>query len=363
MLKINITCLLIITIITSCERKIKPQNENSTARQMLAPQDSIPVKKNEPQAIEMSKHIRSIFQDSKGSYWFGTNDAGVYFYDGKTRKQYTSNDGLANNQILNVQEDESGAIWFSTGEYGVSKFDGKTFTTYTENKKINNSDIPNIKENAMWFYAGAGVFHYSKVKNKLNYLPLAKSTQFKTSAFRLSPYAVYSILKDKKGNVWFGTQSQGVCKFDGKNFTWFTTNGLAGSAVLGLFEDSKGSIWFGNNGGGLFRYDGKLLTNITEEKGLSNYEFKTSGKAGPGTLARVYAINEDNNGNLWIGTVDAGAWKYDGTNFTNYTTTNGLTSSAINTIYKDKNGELWFGTDNNGLCKFNGTAFNSVEVK
>lgn len=74
-------------------------------------------------------------------------------------------------------------------------------------------------------------------------------------------------------------------------------------------------------------------------------------------MARIYTINEDNFGNLWIGTVDAGVWKYDGNNLTNYTTKNGLTSNAVNCIYKDKNGELWFGTDGDGICKFNGNTF------
>jgi ligand-binding sensor domain-containing protein len=181
--------------------------------------------------------------------------------------------------------------------------------------------------------------------------------QSETSPFALSQYAVYCILKDTKGNVWFGTQAHGVCRFDGKSFTWFKEKGLAGPAVLALYEDSKGNLWFGNNGAGLFRYDGKTLTNFTHEKGLDNADFRLLGKSGIGTVARVYAIQEDNSGNLWVGTVDAGVWKYDGTKLTNYTTADGLTSNAVNTIYKDKNGELWFGTDSDGICKFDGKRF------
>ena len=88
-----------------------------------------------------------------------------------------------------------------------------------------------------------------------------------------------------------------------------------------------------------------------------NYEFKVSGTQNTNTLARIYSINEDNFGNLWIGTVDAGVWKYDGTHLTHYTMKDGLSSNAVNTIYKDKNGQLWFGTDENGICKFNGINF------
>ena len=154
-----------------------------------------------------------------------------------------------------------------------------------------------------------------------------------------------------------GTQAKGVCRYDGKSLTWFKEKGLSGPAVLGLFEDSKGNLWFGNNGAGLFRYDGKTLTNITDELGLSNPDFRLTGNPGVGTLARVYSINEDNIGHIWIGTVDAGVWEYDGSKMINYTIKDGLTSNAVNTIYKDSKGELWFGTDENGICKFNGTKF------
>ncbi|MDB5125858.1 two-component regulator propeller domain-containing protein [Mucilaginibacter sp.] len=155
----------------------------------------------------------------------------------------------------------------------------------------------------------------------------------------------------------------GVCRYDGKIFTWLTAKGLAGPAVRGLLEDKNENLWFGNNGYGLFRYDGKSITNVTQEKGLGNDEFfktsKVSGKPGLGTMARVSTINEDESGAIWLGTFDAGVWRYDGNKLTNYTTKDGLTSNAINTIYKDTKGKLWFGTYGAGVCIFNGVSFTS----
>lgn len=314
---------------------------------------------------KIDDNIRSIFQDSKGNYWFGTNDLGVYRYDGEKIIQFTEKDGLPNNQIQTIQEDKLGNIWFGTGLFSVTRFDGQNFTTFTNS--INNSSVADWKTapNDLWFYAGAGVY---RVNNELlSYLLLDgndyNSNDIKNSPFKLSPNAVYSLLKDKKGKLWFGTQSQGVCMFDGKSLKWFTEKNLKGPAVLALFEDSKGNIWFGNNGGGLFKYNGKELINFSQEKGLENTDFRVSGNSSEKTLARIYAINEDNFGNIWIGTVDAGVWKYDGINLSQFTTKNGLTSNAVNTIYKDKNGELWFGTDQNGICKFDGKTFSKFEIK
>ncbi|MEW5675630.1 two-component regulator propeller domain-containing protein [Flavobacterium enshiense] len=352
---IKLSLLVVFIYFSSCKDQIKTKSIISSETE----QKTNAFKTNTVTKID--RNIRSIFQDKKGNYWFGTNGAGVYRYDGTTLLQFTENDGLSNNQVQSIQEDKFGNIWFGNGLFRVSRFDGQTFTTLTNS--FDSSSVSNweIKPDDLWFYAGGGIFHYSN--NLFSYLPLnetdGKSKDLQNSPYNLSSYAVYSILKDKRGNLWFGTQAKGVCRYDGKSLTWFTEKGLSGPAVLSLFEDSKGNIWFGNNGAGLFRYDGKSLVNFTETKGLSNNEFRISGKPGLGTLARIYSITEDNNGNLWIGTVDAGVWKYDGNNLINYTTKDGLTSNAVNTIYKDKKGNLWFGTDEDGICKFNGKTFTS----
>lgn len=363
--------LLLVVSVTSCNPQNKPKDGiSSVPEQTTVPEEATNnVVFGASITTEIDDNIRSIFQDKTGIYWFGTNAAGVYRYDpkqaaGKALTQFTEKDGLADNQIQSIQEDKTGNLWFGTGRFGVSRFDRKTFTTFSAKESLTVSNEWEKEPDDLWFYAGGGAYRYNG--NSLTYLPFPKpdfdAKYSPNPPEPLSRYAVYCTLKDSKGNLWFGTQANGVCRYDprravGKTFTWFTEKGLAGPAVLALFEDKNGNIWFGNNGSGLFRYDGSSLINITEEKGLSNREFRASNKPGPGTLARIYSINEDNKGNLWIGTVDAGVWRYDSNQLTNYTTKDGLTSNAVNTIYKDRKGELWFGTDGNGVCKFNGFSF------
>lgn len=368
--------LLLVVFVTSCKPQNKPENADGSVTEQIA-SSTTPTGTifGANTSAEIDENIRSIFQDNNGIYWFGTNAAGVYRYDpkqaaGKNLTQFTEKDGLANNQVQSIQEDNAGNIWFGTGRFGVSRFDSKTFTTFTTKESLElNNDWKKEPDN-LWFYAGGGAYRYNPkraVGHSLTYLPFPKpdfdAKYTSAPPENLSRYAVYCTLKDTKGNLWFGTQANGVCRYNGKTFTWFREKGLAGPAVLALFEDKNGNIWFGNNGSGLFRYDGKSLTNITEEKGLSNKEFSVSNKPGPGTLARIYSINEDNTGNLWIGTVDAGVWRYDGNQLTNYTAKDGLTSNAVNTIYKDQKGELWFGTDAAGMCKFNGLSFTKFVVR
>jgi ligand-binding sensor domain-containing protein len=126
------------------------------------------------ESLEIDNNIRSIYQDKKGNYWFGTNGAGVFRFDGTTITQFTVTDGLADNQIQNIQEDPMGNIWFGTGLFGVSRFDGKTFTTFTYNEilLLNNQTENKSKSNDLWFYAGGGAFFLQD--NKLIYLPIGK---------------------------------------------------------------------------------------------------------------------------------------------------------------------------------------------
>lgn len=306
---------------------------------------------------ELGKGVRSIFQDTKNNYWFGTDDAGVYRYNGKTLHHFTEKDGLPDNQVQSIQEDKEGNIWFGMGGFKVSCFNGKTFRSFTATESLPSAAALGgewkAKPDDLWFYAGGEA-------NTFTYLPFPKAEAngrySKGNAEQLSAYGLYCLLKDRSGNLWFGTQTMGVCRFNGKEFTWFSDKGLGGPAVRALFEDRSGNLWFGNNGNGLFMYDGKALRNITEEHALGNPAFVRTGKGLPGTLARVWCIEQDSNGDIWIGTIDAGLWRYDGKKFTNYTLKDGLPSNAINTIYKTKTGELWFGTEGTGVCRFDGLA-------
>jgi ligand-binding sensor domain-containing protein len=73
--------------------------------------------------------------------------------------------------------------------------------------------------------------------------------------------------------------------------------------------------------------------------------------------SQVYAITEDNNGYIWLGTRGGGISRFDGLNFTNITTSQGLCSDFINCFKKDNKGRIFIGTDN-CLTMYDGSSFN-----
>lgn len=346
---INTTLLFsILTTLFSCNGlNQKPIVGKTEQNGMINHADSIP---------NLGKNIDDIFQDKNDHYWFASNGEGVYRYDGKTMAHFTESDGLCSNFVWKIQEDINGLLWFVTRD-GVCSFDGILFSDQTE--KINSAPYGKLNDtdgglffshlNGICFYDGKTFTNFTI--HPPTYQPPTNTTY--------RPFAVYCTLVDQSGKIWFGTQEKGVCFYNGNQFSWIHGKNLDGPAVRCIFQDTKGGIWFGNNGGGLFHYDGTTLRNITEENNLHNFEFLTKRMPvdKPDSLARVFAINEDQEGNLWIGTVDAGVWKYDGTRLTNYTTKDGLSSNSVYFIYKDKKGKLWFVSNGEALYHFDGQKF------
>jgi ligand-binding sensor domain-containing protein/serine phosphatase RsbU (regulator of sigma subunit) len=157
----------------------------------------------------------------------------------------------------------------------------------------------------------------------------------------LSNNTVLAILQDKTGKIWFGTEGGGACCYDGKTFTWFTKDeGMADNTILAICEDKNGNIWFGTNGAGVCKYDGKSITTYDETMGLNNNT--------------VRSIIEDSKGNLWFGTNGWGAARFDGKSFTYFGTGAGLNSKIIHSIIEDDKGNIWFGTDDGGVNIYDG---------
>jgi len=303
--------------------------------------------------------IRVIYEDRKGNFWFGTVDHGLGKYDGKQFTQYTTAQGLLNNQIRDIREYQSGNIWLSVAG-GITSFNGKDLTNYNGMTLLKESEVSswNTDPKNLYFEAGnaPGVFRYDGTAITYLDFPInIVDSVLNQQSFH--PLGVYYVHEDSKGLPWFGTVSSGVLHFNGKEFQQITDSLMNLSAVRCVFEDADGQIWIGTNGSGVYRFDGNILHNLTIDKGLTNDDFRKGYPGRPGTLARVWGINQDKNGDLWFGTADSGVWHYDGSELTNYTTKNGLTSDFIATIYKDSKQVLWFGCGNGSVMHFNGTSF------
>ena len=84
---------------------------------------------NRPEAKQLVREdaMRCAFQDSHGRMWFGTNNEGLFRYDGHTFVNFSREDGLYSNTINDIIEDRDGNLWLGTPR-GLCKYDGEEFT-------------------------------------------------------------------------------------------------------------------------------------------------------------------------------------------------------------------------------------------
>ncbi|WP_257670879.1 ligand-binding sensor domain-containing protein [Parapedobacter tibetensis] len=200
----------------------------------------------------------------------------------------------------------------------------------------------------IWIAAFDSIFRYDG-KSFINITSKVSSARF------------FSVLEDRKGNLWFGSIGSGVYYYDGKSFQNFTTKeGLPNNEIGYIYEDKIGNIWFGANGGAS-RYDGKSFRNYILDGDAMNED--RTGKTFPDFTRppnEVTSIIEDKTGKFWFGT-RGDTFVYDGKTFTVFTH-NGKPFRNVRTIIEDKKGNIWLG-GNDGLWRYDGSTFTNFTQK
>ena len=129
----------------------------------------------------------------------------------------------------------------------------------------------------------------------------------------------------------------------------YTVNdGLPSNAVRCIYKDIKDRMWVGT-AAGLCLFDGKGFKVLDSENGLVGES--------------IFSITEDEQQNIWIGSMKGGISKYDGKTFTNYTTNEGLVSDNVRLVWYSKKFHLLFiGTDD-GCSVYDGKSFISIRAE
>lgn len=364
----------------SCSAQTAPSSVD--ARNDPAPaQDMAPV-----DTAQLSAYIVAAFEDSKGNLWFGTVGDGVIRYSpspsvvpGERLSYFTTEDGLADMVSSSIVEDEQGNIWIGSHD-GATRFDGTTFTAFKTPEGLHGPGCVLLvdRNGDLWAGTNDGAFRFDGTRFQPFDIPIPT---IKEPSHKWVKGKIWDIIEDSKGNIWFGRDGYGACRYDpsaalrlrsgkaqvgdGSAFTHFTKeDGLCSNNVASITEDVNGNIWFGSitsdfppiKEGGLSRYDGKSFTRFEDVKGLTANDIYT-----------VYALR---SGEVWIGAVRVGAYRYDpstplrtdGSAFTLFDSTERpeLTQNfGVQAVLEDSRGTLWFGFSG-GLFRFNGTLFENV---
>ncbi len=350
--------------------------------------------------------VISIFEDKTGSLWFGTDGNGVWQYstgNSKVITQYSTSNGLINNRVLDIAERASGSLWFGTQE-GITVLQNGNFITFRE---IDNQPIENINSleadalGNMWIGSKIGLIKYDGeqlqllttkdglVHNHIQTLTVTqnnnlwigtedgvsfydgKTFENYTVESGLSTKMMYSSMMDLEGNMWFGTYAGGVNLFLGSYFANYdAAMGLPNNLVTSFTEDAQDRFWISTYGGGITSLqngsftdyglnsrlpDNQIYTLFTDSKkrtwigmreGLARMKDGRvrvfSKKEFP--YLRVRNVMETAAGTFWIATYDDGIIKYDGQNFEQISTENGLINNRVLHSVEGEDGSIWIAT-------------------
>jgi ligand-binding sensor domain-containing protein/serine phosphatase RsbU (regulator of sigma subunit) len=358
--------------------------------------------------------VTCIFQDRKGFMWFGTQD-GLNRYDGYKFKVFKNipNDttSLTDNFIFSIIEDESGILYIETQSGNIHKYNSaaETFNVIVKD----DIDISKSKVSTV----GAALLEASGVKwvggaSRGTGLERIDTKTGKSKTFKHNPAdpsslindKVYSIYRDKKGNLWIGT-FDGLDKLDEKTgkFIHFrndpkNSNSLPDNWVWPIYEDSRGNLWIGTVRGGVSKFNPESNTYINygndsddpasindnfifsiyeDRSGVIWFGTNTGGVNYFHSASQVFkrfinapknknslsdnailSINADREGNYWIGTREGGLDKFDYSKktFTNYShnpsNLNSLINNSVLAITEDRSGIIWLGTFSSGMNSF-----------
>ena len=281
----------------------------------------------------------------------------------------TANSGIGGDTTLAIFEDNESDLWFGTID-GATKYDGNNWTTYNSSNStfMNYTFTSSIEQIAdtMYFASSNGGGVHKFYENTWELIP-ANSPQV--------------LQKDQYNNLWIGTQNNGLIKYSGGILTNYNTSNspLRSNYITGLEIDDQQSLWITMsdnstyNNAGVAKFDGTNWTiyhsqnsglinenirSVTKDNdgslwfgGDSLYLFKydfqnwTYVNALPSNSRRIITLDVDSLNNIWIGTENGGAFKYDRVSFTHFREDNsGLPSNYVSAVKVDSENNKWFGT-------------------
>jgi len=329
---------------------------------------------DDPESIS-SNSVYSILEDSRGNFWIGTWGGGLNFMNRKTGKfsSYTyepdNPNSLSNSRVTKIVEDPSGDLWISTMGGGLNRVSvsDKNLIDVTRIERDIKTDIEgggnniyNMMQDShgiIWLATwGGGLTRYDPKTHLFSqYIPDDAGNDDKS----FSDIYVYSLLEDKSGVLWAGTDD-GLNKTDiiKKQFITYkhqqdNPKSFLTDNISQIFEDSQGNIWISSE-------SMSLLKNRPGEGEELEFEHFVHSPDDPQSHpdAPIQKIIELNKDELLIGFRGGGVARFNKQTkkFIQYKRNpdnlNSLSNNVVPFVYKTKNGVIYVCTLGGGLLRF-----------
>lgn len=301
-------------------------------------------------------YITSVFTMDKDRMLFSSFDK-IYLYEANQKSLEELKIDLGENQRINTlyYNTKTNTIWIGTFSDGVYCYNlnNESLTNLT----TINTDFPTVPirkfellndEEMLIGSDGMGVW----IVDQVNYKVKEVFQEDEDIQFSLNGNGVYDIYKDKENRIWIGTYTGGVNILDPSSLNFeiisHQTNNdqsLGNSIVNSVIEDRKGNLWFGTNNG----------VSVLEKRNQKWHHFFKSSS----TETNVFIdLCEDGDGNIWAGSYSKGAYVFnsDFKLIQHYLhDTSDPKSIGTNYIFEislDSDKNIWIGGRDGNLCQF-----------
>lgn len=287
-------------------------------------------------------HIFSVFKDREGTTWLAT-DGGLNRLQRQIISSLSKANGMAENEVYPILRALDGTIYIGTTR-GLSRYKDDKFSQIDLSFADRYNATPSIQ--SLWEDASGRLW-----VGCLGALFIVENGKVRRlEGLFDGTRTVSAIRSDRFGNVWLGTEYEGVVQYkDGKVVAKYSTKqGLPSSDVKAIYEAKDGKLWFGTYGG---------LSIAECEAQNVNCRIKTYTTKDGLTSNSVRSIYEDAEGTFWIGTYDGGLSRFKDGKFFNFNTSNGLFNNGVFATVEDERGNFWI-SSNKGIYRVNKNALN-----
>jgi signal transduction histidine kinase/ligand-binding sensor domain-containing protein len=295
------------------------------------------LKKNEP------VQVNAIMQGKSGYIWFGTNK-GLFRFDGKSTRQFTSADKLPDENVTAVVQDSLGRIWTGHKNGKIAILDNASVKEFNPPEGLSKSEISDM------FFDSRGILWFSTLGDGLYFFRQNRLFRLDEDE-NLPDLFVYTIAENKSGQIMAGTDAGvAICSLNTQSCSIQVLNyetGLPDNIVKKLIVDTDGIVWMGTEDKGILAY------NLSTKK----YESFFGGNWKHGVISDFIISGTQ----VWIFSLQDGLVVYDRktkeTKIYNEQDAAGL--SAINALLTDQEGNIWAGTKS-GVLRTPGNNFEFI---
>jgi signal transduction histidine kinase/ligand-binding sensor domain-containing protein len=228
--------------------------------------------------------VSTLFAMDDGGLWVGHRLGGATFIKRNTAIQYSpSQNGFPDGVVYGFDVDHSGTVWVATHE-GVARFDGKEWERVDGSLGFPKGSARSLlvdRRGVLWV-----------ASNDELYTLKPGSQQFEVLDAKLG--WVVDMEQGPDGLIWVADRAGGDIRS-------FNENGDEGPVVNHLAStllfDRTGALWVGTQGRGVFRLDGDELSQKSNVEYTNNTMTQEDGLSGD----IVSVVFEDTEGNIWIG--------------------------------------------------------------